>query len=275
MKKADTDEILNKESTDGEAAPAATIIRPQAPFQELLKSEEKQSRESEEDILQNTGAWETERLGVAEKRPVHITERGRLPLSVSIEVAGGGVFRIAEIGDVLPVSCTREFTANGSETVEIRLYAGERPLAKQNRLIKKIKLTGIQKITGGRPVITAEFRIESDGTIRIEAIDEGSLRKCADEIDKSWKPSEDEIYKMVQDAKNHLKEDEKLWERIRLVQRARAGMLHASEALKTEKVSAQQRNSVKKTIKTLQRVLEKKGVADLTEQDEQLIAKFV
>lgn len=279
------DKLFNGSTQEDNVEESETIIRVRPGFQEQLESEAKEQRlqsesakaeqESEEPILQNTGAWETERLGAGEKRPVHITQKGRLPLSISIETAGGGVFRIAEIGDVLPVRCTQEFTANEEGAVWIRLYAGERPLAKQNRLIKKTKLRSVRKFSNGRPAITVEFCIEADGTIRIEAIDEGSLCECAEEIGKSWKPSEDEIFAIVQEARDHLQEDEKIWERIRLMQRAREGMLRAAEALKTEKASPAQKKDVRKSLKSLERILKKKSVAELTAQEEELMGKFI
>ncbi len=212
---------------------------------------------------------ETERLGVQEKRPVHITERGRLPLSVSIETDDGTVSRIAEIGDLLPVKCSREFSV-GDPTitdVAINLYAGERPLASQNMLIKKAKLRQIRSLRQGRVIINVTFEIDSDYSISIEAIDEGSLQQMKERIDGSWTPSEAEIYKMVQEAKENLEKDTLLRENSRTLQMARECIFHAETALKTAKktFSADQKRKLKEKNRALKKRIKNMDPATMSE----------
>ncbi len=213
------------------------------------------------------------------KRPVHITEPGRLPLSVAIETEGGMVSRIAEIGDMLPVECTREFsTGNISvKAVALNLYAGERPLAAQNKRIGAFKIEGIERLPVGRPVITVRFRIQADHSIRIEALDEGSLKTCIQTIESSWVPSDEEIYRMVQEAQDNLAQDNKVRERSRLLRNARECLFRADTALRLEKKehSLENRRQIREKSKRLQQRLKKLDVLDMTELHEKAIIDAV
>ena len=222
---------------------------------------------------------EAERYVETLKRPVHVTEEGRLPLSVSIETDGGLVSRIAEIGDSLPLECTREFSVGNTSihAVALNLYAGERPVAAQNRLIANFKMEGIEQLPAGRPMITIRFAIGLDYTIRIEALDEGSLKQCTQIISSSWVPSETEIYEMVQVAQDNLDSDNKIRERGRLLYNARECLFRADTVLKTKKkeLPLEERRKIREKSKRLQQRMKKLDVLDMTELNEKAITDAV
>lgn len=142
--------------------------------------------------------------------PEFINEPGRLPLSVAVEIQGGMLLNIARIGDVLPVKCTREFSV-GADVItdaEINIYIGERALAAANKKIDTVVISGIERLSNGKAIITISFEIERDCTIVIDAIDEGSLKRVRRTIEPSWIPSNDEILKIVNDARDNLIKDE-------------------------------------------------------------------
>ena len=248
-------------------------VRPEPP------AEESEAAAKPEKQPVSAAERESFRTGVIEKTPVHITEPGRLPLSVSIETEGGLVSRIAEIGDVLPVKCTREFSTENTSVraVALNLYAGERPMAAQNHLIAKFKITGIEKLPVGRPVITVVFEIGRDCSISVDAMDEGSLRRCTKTIGGSWKPSAEEIRQMVQEAQDHLQEDNKIRERSRLLRNARECLFRADTRMKTRKkeMSGETRRAIREKSKRLRQRLKKFRVPDMSELDEKAITDAV
>ena len=216
-------------------------------------------------------AWKvevSERVAAEEKKPVYITEAGRLPLSVSIETYGKIVSRIAQIGDVLPVRCTREFfvETTGVTSAALNLYAGERPFTSQNRLIKKLKFKGAHVMTPGKAVITVEFEIDKDCNIKVSVIDEGSLKKSTAVIDGSWVPSKDEIYGIVTEAQENLTRDNKQRERVRMLRQARESLSGAKEALhsRKKKLSKEQKNVIKKKCRRLTQRLKRAKLNEMS-----------
>ncbi len=232
-------------------------------------SENEISKQEESESLQNSQEIEvSEKVALDEKKPVYITEKGRLPLSVCIETNDKIVSRIAQIGDVLPVKCTKEFYAEsfGAVSVALNLYAGERPFTSQNRLITKTRFKGARMIDPGKAVITVELEIDTDCNIKLTVIDEGSLKKRTAVIDNSWVPSDDEIYRIVQEAKENFEDDNKLRERIRLIRQAREGLIQAKEALKSrkKKLSKEQKNVIKKKCRRLSQRLKRADMREMS-----------
>lgn len=269
----ETEPPAEEPETSAPEKPAASDTKPveEPSPEDVIKAEEIPAAEPEaEPVI---------RQQLTEKKPVHITEAGRLPLSLAIETDGGLVSRIAQIGDVLPVKCTREFStrSNGIKAVALNLYAGERPVAAQNKKIARLKISGIEKLPAGRPVITVNFEIDRDCSIRVEALDEGSLRGVSKTIDSSWKPSDEEIYEIVKDAQSNLAEDNKIRERSRLLRNARECLFRGEQLLKTGRnsLSREQSREIKGKCKRLVQRLKKQNVLDMTELNEKAITDAV
>ena len=96
------------------------------------------------------------------------------PLSLSIETVGGVATRLIERNSTLPTRYSRVFTTVSpyQKTVEIRVLQGERPMAKDNKLIGKFTLKGLKRAANGIPQIDVTFDIDANGILKVSAKDE-------------------------------------------------------------------------------------------------------
>ncbi len=134
-----------------------------------------------------------------------------IPLSLGIETLGGVCTHIIERNTTIPTRRTQVFsTASDSQTmVEIHVLQGERPMAIDNKSIGKFQLTGIPPAPRGIPQIEVSFDIDANGILKVSAKDKGTGREQSIRIEASSGLTEQEIERMVGDAKSHASEDEK------------------------------------------------------------------
>ena len=97
----------------------------------------------------------------------------RTPLSIGLEVSGGIMDILIARGTIIPVKKIKKYTTDtdSMESIDIKIYEGERKLTKDNFLIGNFTLTGIEKERRGIPEIQITFEIDTDGIIRIKAED--------------------------------------------------------------------------------------------------------
>ena len=74
---------------------------------------------------------------------------------------------------LLPVKKIKKYTTDtdNMDSIDIKIYEGERKLTKDNFLIGNFNLTGIEKERRGIPEIQITFEIDADGIIKIKAED--------------------------------------------------------------------------------------------------------
>jgi molecular chaperone DnaK len=109
---------------------------------------------------------------------------------------------------------------------------GERALAKDNFTLGRFQLTGIPPAPRGIPQIEVTFDIDSNGIIHVSAKDLGTGNHQAISIKGDRKISDDEISRMVNDAKKFEDEDKKKREEIELRNQADMAVFSAEKMLK-------------------------------------------
>ncbi|AAD35460.1 MULTISPECIES: molecular chaperone DnaK [Thermotoga] len=144
------------------------------------------------------------------------------PLTLGIEVKGGLFEPIIPRNTKIPVRKSKIFTTveDGQTEVEIRVYQGERPIARENIFLGSFKLVGIPPAPRGVPQIEVTFDIDSDGIVHVSAKDLGSGKEQSMVVTGRHKLSEDEIKRMIEDAKRYEEQDKRLKEEIELKNRA-------------------------------------------------------
>src|SRR5229473_57573 len=98
------------------------------------------------------------------------------PLSLGIETLGGVFTRLIERNTTIPTRKSEVFsTAADSQTsVEIKVFQGERAMARDNRLLGVFQLVGIPPAPRGVPQIEVTFDIDANGIMNVSAKDLGT-----------------------------------------------------------------------------------------------------
>ncbi len=138
------------------------------------------------------------------------------PLSLGIETLGGVMTKLIPKNTTIPTKATQIFsTAEDNQTaVTIRVFQGERELARDNKLLGEFNLEGIPPAPRGVPQIEVTFDIDANGILHVSAKDKKTGKEQKVEIKAGSGLSEDEISRMVADAEAHRDEDKKFQELV-------------------------------------------------------------
>jgi len=133
------------------------------------------------------------------------------PLSVGLEVEGGLLNKMVEANTTIPTSRKEVFTTstNNQQSVLISVYQGERPMAKDCKLLGNFMLDGIMPAPRGVPQIEVTFDIDANGILKVSAVDKATGKANNITITGSGSLSKEEIEQIKADAERFKAADEK------------------------------------------------------------------
>jgi molecular chaperone DnaK len=133
------------------------------------------------------------------------------PLSLGIETQGGVFTRLIERNTTIPTSHSQLFTtAFDSQTaVDIHVLQGERDFAVDNKTLGKFQLAGLEPAPRGVTKIEVTFDIDQNGIVHVSAKDLATGRSQQVTITASSGLANDEVDRMVREAEQYRKQDEK------------------------------------------------------------------
>src|ERR671929_1753643 len=156
------------------------------------------------------------------------------PLSLGIETLGGVFTKLIERNTTIPTRKSEVFStaADNQTSVEIKVYQGERSMARDNRLLGVFQLVGIPPAPRGIPQVEVTFDIDANGILNVVAKDRATNNEQKITITSSSGLSKDEVDKMAKDAESHAADDRKQRETIEARNRADAMVYNVEKTLK-------------------------------------------
>ena len=140
------------------------------------------------------------------------------PLSFGLETLGGVMTKLIDRNTTIPTKREQIFStaADNQPGVEIHILQGEREMAQDSRTLGRFHLDGIPPAPRGMPQIEVAFDIDANGILNVSAKDKATGKEQNIRIEASSGLSEEEIERMVNDAKTHAAEDKQKREGIEI-----------------------------------------------------------
>ncbi len=138
------------------------------------------------------------------------------PLTLSIETAGGVSTPMIERNTTIPKKATQIFStyADNQTAVDIKILQGERPMAKDNKMLGNFRLDGIAPAPRGLPQIEVTFDIDASGILHVSAKDKGTGKEQQISITGSSGLSKEDVERMKKEAEMNAAEDLKIKETV-------------------------------------------------------------
>ena len=196
------------------------------------------------------------------------------PLSLGVETMGGIMTKMIDRNTTIPTSKTEVYStaADNQTSVEINVLQGERELARDNKSLGKVQLTGIPAARRGVPQIEVTFDIDANGIVKVSAKDKGTGKEQQITISGSTALSDEEVDRMVKDAEAHAEEDKKQKEEVE-VRNQTDSLCYSTEQTLNElgdKVSADVKSKAEAAIADAKKALEGSDVEAIKAAGESL-----
>ncbi|MBC8264457.1 MAG: molecular chaperone DnaK, partial [Anaerolineales bacterium] len=196
------------------------------------------------------------------------------PLTLSIETLGRVATALIERNTTIPTRKSQTFStaADGQSGVEIHVVQGERPMAPDNKTLGRFTLDGIPPAPRGIPQIEVTFDIDADGILKVAAEDKATGREQNITITALSGLADEEVEKMVKDAKRFAAEDIKRKEEAEARNAADSAIYVAEKTLREqgEKAPADVKSDVESKVATLRTALQGKDVNEIRRRTEEL-----
>ena len=200
------------------------------------------------------------------------------PLSLGIETLGGVMTKLIEANTTIPTKKSQVFStaADNQPAVDVHVLQGERPMAKDNKLIGKFILDGIAPAPRGVPQIEVTFDIDANGILNVSAKDKATGKEQNIRIEASSGLSEEEIKRMRDEAKANEAADQAEKERIDKINNADGMCFQTEKNLKEygDKIPADKKGVIETAMNNLKEAVKAQNIADIDKYNAELEAAW-
>jgi molecular chaperone DnaK len=189
------------------------------------------------------------------------------PLSLGIETMGGVFTKLIEANTTIPTKKSQDFStaADNQPSVQIVVYQGERPMARDNRKLGEFNLDGIPPAPRGVPQIEVTFDIDANGILNVSAKDKATGKSHNIRIEAKSGLSQEEIDKMKREAEANADSDKKAREQADKLNEADTMIFQTEKQLKEygDKIPAEKKTSIENALKELKSAHGAKDLAQI------------
>lgn len=184
------------------------------------------------------------------------------PLSLGLEVNMGEMHVLIPRNTTIPTEKTEDmFTTavDNQPAIDIKILQGERPLAKDNKILGNFRLEGIAPAQRGVPRFAITFKIDANGIMNVKAKDLGTQKEQSITITASTQMSKEDIDKYMKEAEENKKRDEEELSKIKIKNEADMSIFQSEKLLKDEgeKISDNSKQELENQIKIVKDELAK------------------
>ncbi len=194
-----------------------------------------------------------------------------LSLSLGTEQFDGKMIPVVKSNSKIPTAKTSVFStvADNQESVEVTVYQGEDPIAKNNQLLGKFRLEGIPKMKAGEPRVAVTYDVDLNGILTVSAVEKSSGLKSSITISSSLSLSDKEVDELVEKTEKLFVENKVIQEKSKTVAIINDKITEMAEKIEQVEDKDKKEKLVQLNADTME-WLEKNSKASLTElQDKQ------
>jgi len=177
------------------------------------------------------------------------------PLSLGIETMGGVFTKLIEANTTIPTKKSQDFStaADNQPSVQIVVYQGERPMARDNRKLGEFNLDGLPPAPRGVPQIEVTFDIDANGILNVSAKDKATGKSHNIRIEAKSGLSQEEIDRMKREAEANADADKKARAEVDKLNEADAMVFQTEKQLKEygDKIPAEKKSAIEAALTEL------------------------
>lgn len=200
------------------------------------------------------------------------------PLSLGIETLGGVMTPLIPRNTTIPTQKSETFSTaeDNQTTVEIHVLQGERKMAGANKTIGRFQLAGIPPAPRGMAQVEVSFDIDANGILHVSARDKTTGKEQKIRIEASSGLTEQEIDKMVNEAKEHAREDEELKTRVETRNQLDSLVYQVEKDVEDwgDKVEPDMKEKVEEALTKAKKALKEGDLAEMQTSKEELTQAF-
>lgn len=189
------------------------------------------------------------------------------PLSLGIETMGGVFTKLIESNTTIPTKKSQDFStaADNQPSVQIVVYQGERPMAKDNRKLGEFNLDGLPPAQRGVPQIEVTFDVDANGIMNVSAKDKATGKSHNIRIEAKSGLTPEDIERMKREAELNADSDKKAKEEIDKLNEADALVFQTEKQLKEfgDKIPAEKKSVIENEAKELKIAHAAKDIAKI------------